>query len=603
MSDNGPPRCSSVPAQKSDQVKSFPFSWDRKAHGSDDACRHPSVYPVTGPISGPATKIKVENTPNESSSSTDGLRSDAVTAAANRGALAAWHNHVKKMAPAKQRLFMRETINSDSSIPQSPLSCSPVQLNPALSPSKRDADKPASDVATVVVSTPLTTEASSDCEIMKRNETDDEKLKKSIAAAVATLEPDETTSDKPSDQVAKETKSDDPQTDQSASSMKKKTPSPLPIKKRRLHAVIADALNQSVQSDASSSTSSSRNMSPVVTNSSSDSDIPLAIIREKLQKAKQQQITPATTPPIKTPPPSSDTLLDEIPKIRIRKQDFITNIEASLKTFKTNVVTPEITSSSSSDNDDEPIDLRKGQKRGRPTKKVTPSPRPRIKRTASSMSTSSSALDPRELQQLAPFMLLSSSEDESESESDDDYRSRAQFDSDVERRQTRSPGSTTKMSPSVTKKVRSPKMEPKDEKKKPVKRSLESVLKRVSDLKKTKPDESKPLPKMAKKQRKQSNAALEKFFAAEKEMDEGVTTKKEKSPKLEKSIKAEKSIKVEKSIKTEKIPKTEPRKRKSNTPRKLEIVTVQDTWEHSEETVVDTNTSKGKDYLISERMY
>ena len=582
-----PPRCSSVPAQKSDEIKSFPFSWDRKAPGSDDASARARIGPISG---APAPGMKLENPENpESSSSADGLKSDAVTAAANRGALVAWQNHVKKMTPAKKRLFMRENINSDSSIPQSPLSCSPVMHQQSLSPAKHDAIK--SDEVTNGISTPLTTE--SDCEIIKPNETDDEKLKKIVTNP-------------------EKTKLEPTKTDEIIAAEKKKNPSPLPLKKRRLHAVIADARNQSVQSDASTSTASSRNQSPVavtgVTNSSSDSDIPLAIIRKRLQKTKDEQITPASTPPVKSSPSSrAASPSDDAPKIKIRKQDFLTDasLEASLATFKRNVVTPDVTSSSSDENDDESVTR---QTRART---ATPPMRPRIKRTASSISSGSTALDAKELQQLAPFMLSSSEDDDdqSESESDDEYRSRAQFDSDVERRQTRSPGSVTK--PKSPKKDRSPKSEQKSEKRRPAKRSLENVLKRVSDMKKATPDEivtkratseesvtKKPtveesvadlLPR--KRSRKQSNAALEKFFAAEKEMDENFGAKKAEKP-------AKKSPK-----RVEPSKKAAPRKRKSNTPRKLEIVTPEETWEHSEQTVVDKNSSEGKDYLISESKF
>ena len=225
-----------------------------------------------------------------------------------------------------------------------------------------------------------------------------------------------------------------------------------------------------------------------------------------------------------------------MPRIRIRNEDFITDIEGSLKTFKTNVVTPEI-SSSSANEEEEPEDIedkavisKKGQKRGRPAKKAVRRPA-RIKRTVSSISNSSNGLDPKELQQLAKFMLSSSEEegDESGSESDDEYRSRAHFDSDVERRQTRSPGAA----PRSIEKKKSPKKETKrEEHRRPAKRSLESVLKRVNDMKKTSTAEELIPPKVTKKQRKQS-ATLEKFFAAEKEMDLAKTEVKKEQKKAE----------------------------------------------------------------------
>ena len=218
--------------------------------------------------------------------------------------------------------------------------------------------------------------------------------------------------------------------------------------------------------------------------------------------------------------------------------------------------------------------------------------RPRVKRQASNMSLSSNGMDPKELGQLAHFM-LSSSENDSESESDDDFKSRVICDSDVERRQTRSPSSASK---------NPRKKSPKKADSKPLlkksgsKRSLESVLQRVSDLKKEKDEEtvqSKPPKKARKAASPKSSKTLEKFFAAEMEMD----MKKEVKPVPARS----------REVKTEpkEVKKSESSRkgRKSNTPRKIEIVSPEDTWEHSDKTVVDQNSTGGKDYLIPEGNY
>ena len=66
-----------------------------------------------------------------------------------------------------------------------------------------------------------------------------------------------------------------------------------PLKKRRLKAVIADALNQNVD-ESFSSNYSSRNISPIQAINGSDSDtLPLAVIRDKLNQS--QTIAKSTT--------------------------------------------------------------------------------------------------------------------------------------------------------------------------------------------------------------------------------------------------------------------------------------------------------------------
>jgi hypothetical protein len=270
----------------------------------------------------------------------------------------------------------------------------------------------------------------------------------------------------------------------------------------------------------------------------------------------------------------------------MRKEDYITDIESSLKTFKTNVTTPVVTSESESD---EPQELKREAPEPPRSRGVKPV---RARRRGSNISTSSSCLEPHELQQLAPFIidqLDSESESGSESESDAEYRSRANFDSDVERRQTRSPGSAKKLA----EKIPALKMSVKST----AKKSLESALrnlKKPADVCHEKKLENieEPL-----------DPALAAFFAAEKEMDE---PKGKKLAKTEKIVKIEKTPKIENVIEIPaKLPKKikSSRKRKSNTPRKLEIVSPQDQWEHSKETVVDKNSSEGKDYIISEGIF
>ena len=260
--------------------------------------------------------------------------------------------------------------------------------------------------------TPVTTEPS-DSEIVKRNETDDEKLKKSIAAAAKIVvqskivenpnsvsKPVETLkiqgdSKSPNENVKTETNSEKPgkispvdektekelkelnwskteptgtgSTNSPVRTVKSVNPSPLPIKKRRYHAIMADVLNHSVQSDATSSTASSRNISPVnqpinQSASSSDSDLPLAIIRQKLQKPKNcDHVIKLETPPTsQSESPPLDTIGNGFtgcrlpPKIRMRKEDFISDMESSLRTFKQTVVTPSMTSSSSESEVEQP---------------------------------------------------------------------------------------------------------------------------------------------------------------------------------------------------------------------------------------------------------
>ena len=102
--DGLPPRSSSVPVSKpKEKERSVP------------------KYPLSEKLKKTDEKISK----NHDSSSSD--RSDAIGSkkcqTAARATVAAWESHVRRMPMAKQRLFLRETQNSDSSIPQSPLSC------------------------------------------------------------------------------------------------------------------------------------------------------------------------------------------------------------------------------------------------------------------------------------------------------------------------------------------------------------------------------------------------------------------------------------------------------------------------------------------------
>lgn len=77
-----------------------------------------------------------------------------------------------------------------------------------------------------------------------------------------------------------------PKIDQSERDLTKRTISEemQPLKKRRLKAVIADALNQNLE-DYNSSNYSSRNISPIQLSIASDSDtLPLAVIRDRLNQ-------------------------------------------------------------------------------------------------------------------------------------------------------------------------------------------------------------------------------------------------------------------------------------------------------------------------------
>jgi hypothetical protein len=188
-----------------------------------------------------------------------------------------------------------------------------------------------------------------------------------------------------------------------------------PLKKRRLKAVIADALNQNLD-ESFSSNYSSRNISPI-NNITSDSDtLPLAIIRDRLSNDTKRHISP----------------------IKIRAEDHITDIESSLATFQSHVSTPSSLSAASSPDRNSVEPLNQSQNNNDVQSRTS-------KRRSTSGSTQ---FTNKELGQLSQFMGLSGSESDgeqrSESESDDDYRSRARVSKPAlgQRRKTRSPSTS-----------------------------------------------------------------------------------------------------------------------------------------------------------------
>ena len=226
-------------------------------------------------------------------------------------------------------------------------------------------------------------------------------------------------------------------------------------------------------------------------------------------------------------------------------------------------------------------------------------------RSSKRRSTQYSSINAKELEQLSQFMGLSGSESDGAhgSESDDEYRSRAQVASVVkgsERRKTRSPSTSFTTSPPRSEKVS------KKRKKKTDKFTVESRKERkLSSEKKDKnynPDEV------------ENDEVLAKFFAAEnaaigfsgnevkaKKETEEVKTKKHKMTPGKKKKKAVMSPKM--ALKEEKT--TQSRKRKSGTPRKLEVIEAaqMDTWESSVDTEIVKNSANDAEYRINERKF
>jgi len=322
-----------------------------------------------------------------------------------------------------------------------------------------------------------------------------------------------------------------------------------PLKKRRLKAVIADALNQNLD-ESYSSNYSSRNISPVQATSDSDT-LPLAIIRDRLNESAsivksnhECKITP----------------------MKLRAEDHITDIESSLKTFKSHVSTPKSSTPSS------PVSRGDGphgkSPLATPEKKKTGSSRRKVREPSASIPASPpvtySTMDASEMQQLAPYIISGSDSDSNAESSGDDFHSRAYVDAS-ERRKTRSPGTTPNSKPNK-------KVVPK------------------------KPGRKSTGKKKWKSEDEEEDDHLAKFFAADAELEDTVENRVSIS-------KIRPTKKVAKKRKVEEAPKEQSaRKRKSGTPRKLEVIDESklDTWETAADTEIVKNSANHSDYLIKE---
>ena len=298
----------------------------------------------------------------------------------------------------------------------------------------------------------------------------------------------------------------------------------------------------------------------------------------------------------------------------------MSHIESSLLTFKSHVSTPSTMSAPSS-----------------PPSSVPPSPPTVPKNVTNSMSRVENStrrirpnrrpshpfanMDAEELEQLAPYMGLSGSDSDvkgdDSSESDDEFQSRAQIESGSERRKTRSP-SVSPYRPTQTGKPPTQTQPGRKRKKKKRKSSEHEPEDGPEDNGPDIPEDHEENPE---------DDHLAKFFAADAELsdhNENVTSsmrRKEKSKIAKKKKKTEdkkNDIKVQKTVKkSSDSPKTSSgakntdlkelnsRKRKSGTPRKLEVIdeTKMDSWETAEDTEIVKNSSNDKDYLIKERKY
>lgn len=341
-----------------------------------------------------------------------------------------------------------------------------------------------------------------------------------------------------------------------------------PLKKRRLKAVIADALNQNVD-ESFSSNYSSRNISPIQAINGSDSDtLPLAVIRDKLNQSQTiaKSTTTATTSTVITP-------------MKLRAEDHITDIESSLATFKSHVSTPKSSTPSSPTSRPESHGPHGKSPLATPEKR-TGSSRRKVREPSASLPAAAtpvvvvapevtySTMDASEMNQLAPYIISGSDSDNTIESSGDDFHSRVYIDAS-ERRKTRSPGQMAKPKKKVVGK-------------KPGRKGTSGKKKWKSE------DED-------------DDDHLAKFFAADAELNAASVVEnkvaivsaqpKPKQPKKRKSDESSKSSSQSAN-----------RKRKSGTPRKLEVIDEKqlDTWETAKETEVVKNSSNGKDYLIKE---
>ena len=231
-------------------------------------------------------------------------------------------------------------------------------------------------------------------------------------------------------------------------------------------------------------------------------------------------------------------------------------------------------------------------------------------------------MDAEELEQLAPYMGLSGSDSDvkgdDSSESDDEFQSRAQIESGSERRKTRSP-SVSPYRPTQTGKPPTQTQPGRKRKKKKRKSSQHE------DEPEDGPEDNGP-DNPEDHEENPEDDHLAKFFAADAELsdhNENVTSsmrrkekskiaKKKKKTEDKKNDKAQKTVKkssdsskTSSGAKTTDLKELNSRKRKSGTPRKLEVIdeTKMDSWETAEDTEIVKNSSNDKDYLIKERKY
>ena len=301
----------------------------------------------------------------------------------------------------------------------------------------------------------------------------------------------------------------------------------------------------------------------------------------------------------------------------------MSHIESSLLTFKSHVSTPSTMSAPSS-----------------PPSSVPPSPPTVPKNVSNSMSRVENStrrirpnrrpshpfanMDAEELEQLAPYMGLSGSDSDvkgdDSSESDDEFQSRAQIESGSERRKTRSP-SVSPYRPAQTGKPPT-QTQPGRKRKKKKRKSSEHEDEPEDGLEDNGPDNPED------HEENPEDDHLAKFFAADAELsdhNENVTSsmrrkekskiakKKKKTEDKKNDIKAQKTVKKSSdSSKTSSgvntnsdLKELNSRKRKSGTPRKLEVIDEKqmDSWETAEDTEIVKNSSNDKDYLIKERKY
>ena len=181
------------------------------------------------------------------------------------------------------------------------------------------------------------------------------------------------------------------------------------------------------------------------------------------------------------------------------------------------------------------------------------------------------------MNQLAPYIISGSDSDNTVESSGDDFHSRVYIDAS-ERRKTRSPGHQTTTKPK--KKVVG---------KKPGRKG------NASGKKKWKSED-------------EDDDHLAKFFAADAELNDQPQTQpvvvENKVAIVQQAQAKQPATKQPKKRKSDESTKSSAnRKRKSGTPRKLEVIDEKqlDAWETAKETEVVKNSSNGLDYLIKER--